>query len=151
MSKANLNTQDNELPIRIQIVCSILQEYNNKLEKGQKPGDVTRIENSGELKSLEPGMPIIDTKANLHQSTIDSTKREAYRTRIAANGNKIKENMIKVEIDRNDFENEEEYKKAYLDAYNKTFLEIMNNYKEWKQREGIKKRRAKDQDMGIGE
>lgn len=137
MSKTNLNSQDKELPIRIQIVCSILQEYSNKLEKGQKPGDVTRVENSGELESLEPGMPIIDTKANSHQSTIDSDKKEAYRTIVGSNGNMIKENMIKVEINRDDFDNEEEYKKAYLVAYNKAFLEIMNNLKDWKEKDGL--------------
>ncbi len=151
MSKANLNPQDNELPIRMQIVCSILQEYSNKLEKGQKPGDATRIENSGELESLEPGMPIIDTKANSHQLAIDTNKKEASRIIVGSNGNKIKENMIKVEIDRDDFESEEEYKKAYLNAYSKAFLEIMNNLKEWKEREGIKDNKQKDQGMGIGE
>ncbi len=144
MSKTNLNPQDNELPIRVQIVCSILQEYSNKLEKGQKPGDATRVENSGELESLEPGMPIIDTKANLHQLAIDANKKEASRTIVDSNGNKIKENMIKVEIDRNDFESEEEYKRAYLEVYNKAFLGIMNNLKEWKEREGIE---DKDKDQ----
>ena len=144
MSKTNLNPQDNELPIRIQIVCSILQEYSNKLEKGQKPGDATRVENSGELESLEPGMPIIDTKANSHQLEIDANKKEASRTIVSNNGNKVKENMIKVEIDRDDFESEEEYKKAYLNAYNKAFLDIMNNLKEWKEREGIE---DKDKDQ----
>ena len=52
--------------------------------------------------------------------------------------------MIKVEIDRDDFESEEEYKKAYLNAYNKAFLVIMNNLKEWKEREGIE---DKDKDQ----
>ncbi len=137
MSKANLNPQDNELPIRMQIVCSILQEYSNKLEKGQKPGDATRVENSGELESLEPGMPIIDTKANSHQLTIDANKKEASRIIVSSNGNEVKENMIKVEINRDNFESEEEYKKAYLNAYSKAFLGIMNNLKEWKEREGI--------------
>lgn len=144
MSKTNLNPQDNELPIRIQIVCSILQEYSNKLEKNQKPGDATRVENSGKLESLEPGMPIIDTKANSHQLAIDANKKEASRTIVSNNGNKVKENMIKVEIDRDDFESEEEYKKAYLNAYNKAFLVIMNNLKEWKEREGIE---DKDKDQ----
>ena len=145
MSKANLNPQDNELHIRMQIVCSILQEYSNKLEKGQKPGDATRVENSGELESLEPGMPIIDTKANSHQATIDDRKKQAFRTKIDSNGNEIKENMIKVEINRDDFESEEEYKKAYLDIYNKAFLELMNNLKEWKEREESRE----DRDEGI--
>ncbi len=145
MSKANLNPQDNELPIRMQIVCSILQEYSNKLEKGQKPGDATRIENSGKLESLEQGMPIIDTKSNSHQSAIDENKKEAYRVIVDNNGNKVKKNMIKVEISRDDFDSEEEYKKAYLNAYNKAFLEIMNNLKEWKERE----KSREDRDEGI--
>ena len=144
MSKTNLNPQDNELPIRIQIVCSILQEYSNKLEKNQKPGDANRVENSGKLESLEPGMPIIDTKANSHQLAIDANKKEASRTIVSNNGNKVKENMIKVEINRDNFESEEEYKKAYLNAYNKAFLVIMNNLKEWKEREGIE---DKDKDQ----
>ena len=145
MSNTNLNQQDNELPIRIQIVYFMLQEYTNKLEKGQKPGDATRIESSGELESLEPGMPIIDTKANTHQSSIDNSRKEVFRTRVDSNGNKVKENMIKVEIDRNDFESEEEYKKAYLKTYNEAFLGIMNNLKEWKEREGVKDK-EQDQD-----
>ena len=145
MSKANLNPQDNELPIRMQIVCSILQEYSNKLEKGQKPGDATRIENSGKLESLEQGMPIIDTKANSHQLAIDPSKKEASRIIVGSNGNQIKENMIKVEINRDDFDSEEEYKKAYLDAYNRAFSDIMNNLKEWKERKGSEDK-EKDQE-----
>ena len=53
--------------------------------------------------------------------------------------------MIKVEISRDDFDSEEEYKKAYLNAYNKAFLEIMNNLKEWKERE----KSREDRDEGI--
>ena len=154
MSKANMQSQDKELPIRIQIVCSILQEYGNKYEKGQKPGEATRVENSGELDSLEPGMPIIETNVGVHEATIDEDKKQAFRVRKDAKGNTIKEDMVKVEISREDFDSEEEYKRAYVDAYNKAFRELVNTLNTWKENEGIKTkttRKYKDEEKGIGD
>lgn len=119
MISAGSNPQDRELPIRQLIVCSILREVTNKLEKGQKPGDATEVENSGKLETLQEGMPIVDTKSVAHKVTIDDNSKEAYRT-VNVNGKNMK---IKIA----------NYKEAKV------------KYSEWKKREGIESK-DKDQD-----
>ena len=117
MGNAGLNPQNNNEKFRI--VCSIIQEMTNRLEKGQKAGDATRAEANAKKAPVEIGEPVIGTTASVHQMGIDDKKKETYRT-VVVNGKQV---QVKL----------------------KNYKEIRMKYAEWKKREGIEDKN-KDQD-----
>ena len=111
MSNAGLNPQNNNEKFRMAVVCSIIQEMTNRLEKGQKAGDATRTGANGKQEEIKAGEPIIDTTAPNHEMAIDEVKKEAYRT-VVVNGKQV---QVKL----------------------KNYKEIKMKHAEWKKREGI--------------
>lgn len=112
MGNAGLNPQKNsEEYRRLLLVCSIIQETANRLEKGQEAGDATRSAEKGEKEEIKAGEPIIDTTAPNYMMSIDDVKKEAYRT-VVVNGKQV---QVKL----------------------KNYKEIKMKHAEWKKREGI--------------
>ena len=112
MGNAGLNPQKNsEEYRRLLLVCSIIQEMTNRLEKGQEAGDATRSAEKGEKEEIKAGEPIIDTTAPNYMMSIDDVKKEAYRT-VVVNGKQV---QVKL----------------------KNYKEIKMKHAEWKKREGI--------------
>ena len=120
MSNAGLNPQIDNEKFRMTIVCTIIQEMMNKLEKDQKAGDATKAEVKGEKEEIKAGEPIIDTAAPNHVMGIDDVKKEAYRT-VVVNGKQV---QVKL----------------------KNYKEIKMKHAEWKKREGIEDK-DKNQDV----
>lgn len=70
------STQRDDSKQRMEIVFSVIAEYQNKLEKGQKPGDATKVYAAGEKENIESSVEqmvddLIQTKVKEHDCKYD--------------------------------------------------------------------------------
>lgn len=66
--------------VQAKIVCMNMLALENKLEKGQKNGDATKVITSGEISEMNVLMPSIDTKVTTHE--VKSTKEMETRRKL---------------------------------------------------------------------
>ncbi len=68
---------------KIIINCSGIQAKDNKLEKGQKNGDATKVISYASVEILDIQMPTIDSKVSTHEVKIDKEKSKRRQIQLA--------------------------------------------------------------------
>ena len=72
----NPSAQRDDSKQRMEIVFSIIAEFQNKLEKGQKPGDATQVQAAAQKEGIETSIEnmvedLIQTKVKEHDCKYD--------------------------------------------------------------------------------
>ena len=72
----NPSAQRDDSKQRMEIVFSIIAEFQNKLEKGQEPGDATKVQSAGQKEGIETNIEhilddLIQTKVIDHDCKYD--------------------------------------------------------------------------------
>ena len=72
----NPKAQRDDTKQRMEIVFSIIAEFQNQLEKGQKPGDATKVQSAGQKDGIETSVEhivddLIQTKVKNHDCKYD--------------------------------------------------------------------------------
>lgn len=68
---------------KIIINCSNIQTKDNKLEKGQKSGDATKVSSYASVDTVDMQIPTIDSKVSTHEVSLSKENSKRRQLQMA--------------------------------------------------------------------